>query len=70
MLIALFEPQDRPLGFAASPAKNGKRKADEMEEDTDGGVGGWIYTGSHNFSSAAWVRLTYHGSQACAWVAG
>ncbi|KAK8858572.1 hypothetical protein IAR55_002801 [Kwoniella newhampshirensis] len=53
MLIAIFEPEGRHLGFEASPSKNGRRKASEIE-DGDEGVGGWIYVGSHNFSPAAW----------------
>lgn len=65
MLVTLFEPQERTLGFqpvassSTSPSttpNKGKRKAEEMEgEQEDGGVGGWVYVGSHNFSSAAWV---------------
>jgi len=35
-----------------SPPKNGKRKASELEGED---IGGWVYVGSHNFSSAAWV---------------
>nr|XP_031864193.1 uncharacterized protein CI109_000105 [Kwoniella shandongensis]KAA5531265.1 hypothetical protein CI109_000105 [Kwoniella shandongensis] len=56
MLIAIFEPESRHLGFDSSPTKGGKRKASEIE-DGNGGVGGWIYVGSHNFSSAAWGTL-------------
>lgn len=63
LITATFEPQERTLGFepalgsasasgSGSVGSAGKRKADEMDE----GPGGWIYVGSHNFSTAAWVR--------------
>ena len=53
VLIALFEPRGQKLGMQAmSSSRNGKRKA----ADPDSTVGGWVYVGSHNFSSAAWVR--------------
>ena len=58
MLVSLYEPRARSLCFEAvsdgSPDKVKKRKADDMDEDTTE-VGGWVYVGSHNFSSAAWV---------------
>lgn len=55
VLVGLFEPLDRSLGFVPSPSQPTKRKADEMEDDKVYGIGGWVYMGSHNFSSAAWV---------------
>jgi len=60
VLIVTFEPVPQSLGFQPQPnssPKNGKRKAD----DVDSNVGGWIYVGSHNFSSAAWVRYCFDG---------
>ena len=55
VLMALFEPRPDSLGFQSTPPRGGgKRKADEMGNE-DEGVGGWVYVGSHNFSSAAWV---------------
>jgi tyrosyl-DNA phosphodiesterase-1 len=59
VLVAQYEPRARALGFEAqsdsSPEKGKKRKADEMEGKES--VGGWVYVGSHNFSSAAWVSF-------------
>lgn len=61
VLVAQYEPRGRALGFEAqsdsSPEKGKKRKADEMEDKEP--VGGWVYVGSHNFSSAAWVSFWY-----------
>jgi tyrosyl-DNA phosphodiesterase-1 len=58
VLISLYEPIARALSFNAasddSPEKGKKRKADEMDK-VGKDVGGWVYVGSHNFSSAAWV---------------
>jgi len=60
VLIATFEPRPDTLGMSSSPARktDGKRKASEMEDETEG-IGGWAYVGSHNFSSAAWVRGSF-----------
>lgn len=54
--MTTFEPQEQSLGVISNPsaATNGKRKAEEMQEDGKD-VGGWIYVGSHNFSPSAWV---------------
>ncbi|TXT13549.1 hypothetical protein VHUM_00916 [Vanrija humicola] len=54
MLIGLFEPSSSLF----SPSKNGKRKADELEDDKSS-YGGWIYVGSHNFSPSAWGTVNY-----------
>nr|XP_018262379.1 uncharacterized protein I303_05396 [Kwoniella dejecticola CBS 10117]OBR84537.1 hypothetical protein I303_05396 [Kwoniella dejecticola CBS 10117] len=56
MLIAIFEPKENRLGVeksASTPKKSVKRKVDELKDD----VGGWVYVGSHNFSSAAWGNI-------------
>ena len=57
--MSLYEPKSKALGFQSSqeesPDKGKKRKADQMEEKEH--VGGWVYVGSHNFSSAAWVSF-------------
>ena len=54
----MFEPRPNHLGLQASAegSSSSKRKADEIAE-TDEGIGGWAYVGSHNFSIAAWVSL-------------
>ncbi|WVQ83069.1 hypothetical protein IAT38_005207 [Cryptococcus sp. DSM 104549] len=51
VLVALFEPESRALGFETVSVK---RKAQDEDEENDSAVGGWVYIGSHNFSPAAW----------------
>jgi tyrosyl-DNA phosphodiesterase-1 len=58
LLIAIFEPRYNQLAISAG-SSSGKRKADEITEEAED-VGGWVYVGSHNFSSAAWVSLPIH----------
>jgi tyrosyl-DNA phosphodiesterase-1 len=60
MIIALFEQKPNSLVASSSStaSPSSKRKADEEEAGADG-VGGWVYVGSHNFSSAAWGTLNF-----------
>lgn len=55
MLVALFEPVPSPLGTTTLAKAEGKKK----EKDINSDVGGWVYVGSHNFSTAAWGTLNF-----------
>ncbi|ORY28448.1 hypothetical protein BCR39DRAFT_201434 [Naematelia encephala] len=56
MLIAIFEPKGQSLNTSLVSYENGKDKAEDRGGG-ESGIGGWIYVGSHNFSSAAWGTI-------------
>jgi hypothetical protein len=58
MMIATFEP----LGANTNIQQAGTRKVAKVSTDgsersagVNDAVGGWVYMGSHNFGSSAWV---------------
>ena len=55
MILGIFE--DDAVG-AREPSQYWQGAIDSGKEDIEDGISGWVYVGSHNFSSSAWGRLS------------